>query len=315
MPLVVRKRRKRVPESGLVGGVSGLASRERGVGAGAEGGVWDDVSIGTSAGGGARVAVAGAGRPPRVRAGVGIALLLLAALAALPVQAQNRPATGVGIAGAGRIGQTLTADTSAMSDADGLAGVSYSYQWFHLDGVTETPIPGATSPTYMPVTSDFGRRVRVRVSFTDNRGFPETPASAAVTIRAAMPPAACPAFTVPAGRERVWTGTLTVGEVVSGSTVAGHGFSGDSGGLGDPKHFELTATRYTVDEAYAGADSATLPGALRLSLDGALTAVQAANLRLHVCGESWAFADAAFEAATHSYVWPGAGLDWSGSRA
>ena len=224
----------------------------------------------------------------------------------------NRPSTGLGIAGTGRVGQTLAADTSGLADPDGLAGVSYRYQWFHLDGGAETAIPGATSPTYMPVTSDFGRRVGMRVSFTDETGFPESIASPAVTVRAAMPPAACPAFTVPAGRERVWTGTLTVGEIASGQTVTGHGFSGDTGGLSAPRHFELSGTRYTVDGAYAAAASATPPGALRFSLDGALTDVQAANLRLHVCGESRAFADAAFDTATHSYAWPHAGLDWSG---
>ena len=225
----------------------------------------------------------------------------------------NRPATGLGLSGPGRVGQTLTAVTSGIADADGLTGVSYSYRWFHLDGAEETAIPGAASATYMPAASDFGRRIGVRVSFTDEAGFPETLASPVVKIRAAMPPAVCPAFTVPAGRERVWTGTLTAGEILSGTpvSVSGHGFSGTTGRLSVPKHFALSGTRYTVDGAHTAPATATPPGALRFSLDKALTDVQAANLRLHVCGESYAFADAAFDTATHSYVWPDAGLDWS----
>ena len=126
--------------------------------------------------------------------------------------AVNTPATGApAVSGPGRAGRTLTAATGGISDVDGLTGASYAYRWFHLEGATETAISGATGNSYMPVAADVGRRIGVRVDFTDDRGFAETLASAAVAIRAAMPPAACPAFSVPAGRESLWTGTVTVG--------------------------------------------------------------------------------------------------------
>ena len=44
--------------------------------------------------------------------------------------AANTPATGAPtISGTVRVGETLAASTSGISDADGLTGVSYTYQW------------------------------------------------------------------------------------------------------------------------------------------------------------------------------------------
>ena len=43
----------------------------------------------------------------------------------------NSAATGAPtISGTAEVGQTLTADTSGIADADGLAGVSFNYQWW-----------------------------------------------------------------------------------------------------------------------------------------------------------------------------------------
>ena len=130
----------------------------------------------------------------------------------------NAPATGApAISGSGRVGQMLTASTDGISDANGLTGASYGYRWFHLDGTTETAIAGATSAAYMPLPADLGTRIGVRADFTDDGGFAETLASAAVTIRAAMPPAACPAASL-GDRTEVWSGTVTVGNRRSNPT-------------------------------------------------------------------------------------------------
>ncbi len=44
--------------------------------------------------------------------------------------APNRDATGApNISGTPQVDETLTAETSAISDEDGLANVSYQYQW------------------------------------------------------------------------------------------------------------------------------------------------------------------------------------------
>ena len=81
----------------------------------------------------------------------------------------NDPAIGPPvISGTLTVGQTLTAVTSAIVDADGLG--PFSYQW--LRGTT--PIPGATGSSYVLVAADFGTVANVRVSFIDGHGNPES---------------------------------------------------------------------------------------------------------------------------------------------
>ena len=102
-------------------------------------------------------------------------------------QPANSPATGApAITGTARVGETLTADTSAISDADGLTNASFSYQWL-ADG---SGISGATGNTYTLAGTDLGKAVRVRVSFTDDAGYAETLTSAATAAVAAKPPEA-----------------------------------------------------------------------------------------------------------------------------
>ena len=95
---------------------------------------------------------------------------------------QNSPATGdPTIAGEAIAGETLTAETSAIMDADGLDDVSYSYQWVRVDedGSNPTPITGEMGSSYTLTVDDVGKRVRVRVSFTDDDLIPEERTSAA----------------------------------------------------------------------------------------------------------------------------------------
>ena len=100
--------------------------------------------------------------------------------------ATNSPATGApAITGTLQVGETLTADTSDISDADGLSNVSYSYQWLSS---RDTDIQGATNSTYTLVADDVGKAVKVRVSFTDDAGNEESLTSASTTAVAAAPP-------------------------------------------------------------------------------------------------------------------------------
>ena len=98
----------------------------------------------------------------------------------------NSPATGAPtITGTARVGETLTADTSGISDDDGLADATFSYQWLADDG----DISGATGNTYTLAGADQGKAVRVRVSFTDDAGHGERLTSAATAaVEAAQPP-------------------------------------------------------------------------------------------------------------------------------
>ena len=91
----------------------------------------------------------------------------------------NTPATGnPTVTGAVRVGQVLTAATGTIADADkltladaGEAGFGYTYQWVRVDadGMSNpADIPGATGATYTVTASDVGKRLKVRVSFTDD---------------------------------------------------------------------------------------------------------------------------------------------------
>ena len=73
--------------------------------------------------------------------------------------------------------QTLTANTSALADADGLG--TLNYQWQRGTGSTFTNISGATASTYTLGDPDVGKTVRVVVSYTDQHGAAETVTGAA----------------------------------------------------------------------------------------------------------------------------------------
>ena len=101
----------------------------------------------------------------------------------------NNPPTGAPtISGTPTVGEELTADTSAIMDADGLTTPGYSYQWVRVDGETETNI-GTDSSTYTLVGADADKQIRVDVTFTDDESNPEGPLSSALTDTiAAVPP-------------------------------------------------------------------------------------------------------------------------------
>ena len=96
----------------------------------------------------------------------------------------NRPATGSPtITGTPRVGEVLTVDTTDIVDEDGLDNATYSYQWL-ADG---TLIEGATESTYTLTSSDSGKIMTVRASFTDDGGNDETLTSAATAPVASAP--------------------------------------------------------------------------------------------------------------------------------
>ena len=98
--------------------------------------------------------------------------------------AANTPATGAPtITGTAQVGQTLTAGTTAIMDADGLTTPSYTYQWIRVaTDNSDTNIASATASTYTLVDADLGTTVKVKVSFTDDASNPETLTSAATAV-------------------------------------------------------------------------------------------------------------------------------------
>ena len=126
----------------------------------------------------------------------------LTSFALLVLPPVNTPATGPpSISGTAQVGQTLTADTSVIADADGLDNVAYSYQWIRNDGTSDTDILDATDSTHTLAAADEGQTIKVRVSFTDDADNEETLTSAATDEVAAGAP------TDPPGRPRNLTGT------------------------------------------------------------------------------------------------------------
>ena len=101
---------------------------------------------------------------------------------------RNTAATGrPTISGTAQVGQTLTADTSDIEDADGLTNVSYRYQWVVTDGGAYINISGEKGATYTLVSADRGLRILVRVTFTDDAGKRERLTSAETDRVAAAP--------------------------------------------------------------------------------------------------------------------------------
>ena len=87
----------------------------------------------------------------------------------------NQEPTGLPtISGTAKVDQTLTANTGGIADADGLTRVGYSYEWL----VDDTAVSRGAGKAYTVTESDVGKRIKVRVTFTDDRGYVEILTSA-----------------------------------------------------------------------------------------------------------------------------------------
>ena len=97
------------------------------------------------------------------------------------------PATGAPtITGTAQVGQTLTAVTPGIMDADGLTSPTYTYQWIRVDGTDEADIASENSSTYILGDADLGKTLKVRVTFADDLGHTETLTSAATATVGAV---------------------------------------------------------------------------------------------------------------------------------
>ena len=94
----------------------------------------------------------------------------------------NTPATGQPtITGTAEVGETLTAATSSISDANGLTNAVFSHQWVRSANGSDNDITNATGSTYVITNADIDKAIKVRVSFTDDDGYSETRTSNATT--------------------------------------------------------------------------------------------------------------------------------------
>ena len=165
----------------------------------------------------------------------------------------NSPASGLPIInGTAEVSNTLTADISEISDADGLVNATFSYQWIANDGTAETEIAGATSSTYTLALDDVGNTIAVRVRFTDDYGFEETLTSeptAAVIARISSPAGGLPIINGTA--EVSNTLTADISEILDADGLVNATFS-----------YQWIANDGTAETEIAGATSSTYTLAL-----------------------------------------------------
>ena len=151
----------------------------------------------------------------------------------------NNPATGnpfiIGMP-TPQVGQSLSASVGNINDADGTTNIVVSYQWIRVDGATETDITGATTNTYTPVAGDVGKQLKVRASFTDDLGNPESRTSSATLAVQAAAVNNAPMFT-----EGTST-TRSVAENTAGSRNIGTAIAATDADGGDTLRYTLGGT-------------------------------------------------------------------------
>ena len=117
------------------------------------------------------------------------------------VTASNTLATGEPtITGTAQVGEELTADTTDISDSDGLINASFTYRWLADD----TDITDATGSTYTLAAADEGKAIKVRITFTDDAGNDESLTSEATCS------SGCHTHSVATGAPAI-SGTVQVG--------------------------------------------------------------------------------------------------------
>ena len=205
---------------------------------------------------------------------------LTSAATAVAEAKANSPATGQpAISGAALVGETLTADTSGIADADGLDNVTFGYQWISNDGGADSEIGGATGSTYTLDSDDVGRTIKVRVSFTDDRGHGEELTSAVTDAVAGLPPppltASLENVATSHDGESVFTFELRFSEefAVSYKTLRDHAFTVTGGAVRKAQRLEQGSDigwRITVRPDGDGQVAITLPVTTDCDADGAI---------------------------------------------
>ena len=110
-----------------------------------------------------------------------------------PATPTNTPATGQPvITGTARVRETLTANTSGISNAEGMHNAVFTHRW--IAGGTD--IQNATGASYTLTEDEEGLTIQVWVSFTDDGGNPEAMASAGAGAGTGAVAPALPLLTV-----------------------------------------------------------------------------------------------------------------------
>ena len=135
--------------------------------------------------------------------------------------AHNVGATGQPtISGVALLGGTLTASVDGIEDLNTMPdNPMFTYQWVRVDGSnSETNIAGATSRTYMLTAPDVDHTIKVKVSFTDFRGYPEGPLTSAAHPEGTVVVAATPC------PQNDWCSTMSVADAEGDGLILGYEF-------------------------------------------------------------------------------------------
>ncbi len=201
-----------------------------------------------------------------------------------------------------------------------------TYRWQRFDDTgenLETDNIG-TGATYTLTAADVGKRIRVRVSYTDDVGNNEGPFTTRATDIIA-PAAECAAPAYEGGAAQVWKGTLGVERSLSTSLVTlNYGYSGVA-----PTYGTLDDTTFTADSAHTlravryMADVRTDLRFLALTTTPVLTESEKQQLTLHVCDTPFTFStvdgsrsgfSAVSEVVTgtvQAFSWRAPAINWS----
>ena len=135
----------------------------------------------------------------------------------------NNAATGKpSITGTAQVGRVLEAGLGTIADGNGLPASfprDYTIQWVRVDadGSSNPTDVGTNSHRYRLVSADQGKKIRVKVSFTDAAGNAEGPRESDASGAVTAAPANCPA-------DADWCAVMTVGTQTAG-TLTTYGFS------------------------------------------------------------------------------------------
>ena len=204
--------------------------------------------------------------------------LTSAATVAVAARPNTAATSALTITGTAQVGETLTASTSEIADADGLTNVSYSYQWISNDGTNDSDIQDATGSTYTLVVADQGNTIKVKVSFTDDNGNEETLTSVATSAVAAAPLTAT-IHDAPSSHDgsAAFTFELRFSETpadgFSYRTLRDHAFAVTNGDVTGARRLEAGKNirwEITVQPSGSGDMTITLPATTDCAADGAI---------------------------------------------
>ena len=169
---------------------------------------------------GERVVLGFGSLPDGVEAGATASAAVTLADAAVNTEPTGLPTVG----GTPQVGETLTASADAITDADGLDDATFAWQWLAITGTEDAEIAGATGATYEVAAEQAGKTLKVRVTFTDDKGTEETLTSAATEGVAATVPSVPVglAAATDAGREGELTVSWSAPASDGGSEVTGY---------------------------------------------------------------------------------------------